>query len=185
MRMRCQPQKGAEPAVTRKDHICKWLAYLLALLPVWFLEAAVLRRVPVLGVFPMLLPLAAVAVAVLEGAAAGAGFGLAVGVLCDVVYYGTGGFMTIGLSLLGAASGLVTQYGLRQNFWGFLLCSGGCLAALDVFRILRRFLGGVAELSPLLRVAVPEVLWSLAFTPLIYLVIGFVYHRVGHTALMK
>ena len=53
----------------------KWGVYTLALLPVWFLEAYVLSRVPLWGVSPMLLPLAAVAVAVLEGASGGAGFG--------------------------------------------------------------------------------------------------------------
>ena len=45
----------------------KWTIYGLALLPVWWLEVFVLNRFPVLGVFPMLLPLAGVAVAVLEG----------------------------------------------------------------------------------------------------------------------
>ena len=53
----------------------KWTIYGLALLPVWWLEVFVLNRFPVLGVFPMLLPLAGVAVAVLEGTLAGAGFG--------------------------------------------------------------------------------------------------------------
>lgn len=170
--------------MTRGAQILKWVTYTLALIPVWFLEAAVLRRVPVLGVFPVLLPLAAVAVAVLEGAVAGAGFGTAVGVLCDVAYFGTGGSMTILLALLGAAVGLVTQYGLRQNYWGYLLCSAGALAALDALRVLRRLLTGAAPLMPLLRVAVPEVLWSLAFTPIVYLLFRAVHRRVGGTALM-
>ena len=43
----------------------KWTIYGLALLPVWWLEVFVLNRFPVLGVFPMLLPLAGVAVACL------------------------------------------------------------------------------------------------------------------------
>ena len=62
--------------MTRQDFILKWLFYALALLPVWWMDTFVLGRFPVLGVAPMLLPVAAVAVAVLEGALAGAGFGL-------------------------------------------------------------------------------------------------------------
>ena len=96
----------------------KWTIYGLALLPVWWLEVFVLNRFPVLGVFPMLLPLAGVAVAVLEGTLAGAGFGLAVGVLCDAVYFGTRGAMTLGLCLLCCACGAAAQYALNQGFWG-------------------------------------------------------------------
>ncbi len=164
--------------MTRLDFIKKWMTYGLALLPVWFLEAVVLRRLPVWGVFPVLLPLAAAAVAALEGAVAGAGFGLAVGLVCDAVYYGQAGGMTIGLTLAGAAVGLVSQYGLRQNFWGFLLCSGGVLSALNLFRVLGRLLGGTASLLPLLKVAVPEMLWSLLFTPVVYLIFMRVHRRV-------
>ena len=58
--------------MTRQDFILKWLFYALALLPVWWMDTFVLGRFPVLGVAPMLLPVAAVAVAVLEGALAGA-----------------------------------------------------------------------------------------------------------------
>lgn len=169
--------------MTRKNYIVKWLSYLLALLPVWFLEAAVLRRLPFFGAFPVLLPLAAVAVAVLEGPVSGAGFALAVGVLCGAAYYKTGAGMIIGMTLIGAGTGLVTQYGLRQNFWGFLLCSGGALIALDTLRVLRRLFLGMAPLAPLLKVAVPEVLWSLAFSPLVYILFRSVYRRVGGTAL--
>ena len=62
--------------MTRQDFLIKWGVYALALVPVWFLELFVLNRFPLFGVAPMLLPLAAVCVAVLEGTTAGAGFGL-------------------------------------------------------------------------------------------------------------
>ena len=54
--------------MTRQDFILKWLFYTLALLPVWWLDVFVLNRFTVLGVSPRLLPVAAVTVAVLEGA---------------------------------------------------------------------------------------------------------------------
>ena len=53
--------------MTRQDFLIKWGVYALALVPVWFLELFVLNRFPLFGVAPMLLPLAAVCVAVLEG----------------------------------------------------------------------------------------------------------------------
>ena len=101
--------------MTRQDFILKWLFYALALLPVWWMDTFVLGRFPVLGVAPMLLPVAAVAVAVLEGALAGAGFGLAVGVLCDAVYFGGHGFLTLGLCLIGWGAGAAAQYVLSRS----------------------------------------------------------------------
>ena len=83
--------------MTRQDFLIKWGVYALALVPVWFLELFVLNRFPLFGVAPMLLPLAAVCVAVLEGTTAGAGFGLFVGILCDAAYFNTDGAMTVGV----------------------------------------------------------------------------------------
>ena len=69
--------------MTTQDFSIKWLAYTLALLPVWFLDAFFLSRFPVFGVRPMLLPLCAAAVATLEGASAGVELCLSMaGVLC-------------------------------------------------------------------------------------------------------
>ena len=111
--------------MTRSDFIIKWGVYTLALVPVWILELYVLSRYPLFGVKPMLLPLAVVAVAVLEGSTAGGGFGLFVGVLCDACYHDTFGGMTLGLCLVGVCAGAVSRYALRQNLLGCLLCSLG------------------------------------------------------------
>ena len=67
--------------MTRNDFLIKWGVYALAILPVWWCELFLLNRFPLFGVIPMLLPLTAVAVAVLEGATAGAGYGLFVVIL--------------------------------------------------------------------------------------------------------
>lgn len=163
--------------MTRQTLTGKWLIYLMALLAVWFLEAGILRRLPYFGVFPMLLPLAAVAAAVLEGPAWGAAFGLAVGVIASVSYYGTGGGMILGLTLLGALAGLVSQYWLSQTFWGFFLSSAGALLVLDGFRVLWRLLAGVAPLPALLHVAGQEMFWSLLFSPLVYLLFRLARRR--------
>lgn len=117
--------------MTRQDFLIKWGVYALALVPVWFLELFVLNRFPLFGVAPMLLPLAAVCVAVLEGTTAGAGFGLFVGILCDAAYFNTDGAMTVGLCLIGVGAGALAQYVLRQNLVGCLLCSFAALALID------------------------------------------------------
>ena len=117
--------------MTRSDFMIKWGVYALAILPIWFLEVYVLNRLPVLGVTPMLMPLAAVAAAVLEGATGGAGYGLFVGILCDAAYHGTNGAMTLGLCLLCCACGAAAW---RRAPWPSTPCgriwSAACCAPL-------------------------------------------------------
>lgn len=164
--------------MTRQDFFIKWGVYALALLPVWFLELYVLNRFPVFGVTPMLLPLAAIAVAVLEGAVAGGGFGLAVGILCDAAYFNTDGAMTIGICVLGILAGVVAQYALRQDLVGCLLCSFVGLVLIDLVRMAARLLAWQTPVSAMLAVAVPEVLWSMVFVTPVYLLFRWVYRRV-------
>lgn len=116
----------------------------------------------------MLIPVAAVIVGVLEGTAGGAGFGLFAGVLCDAVYFGGWGGMTLGLCLLGWGAGAAAQYVLSSSFGGCVLCAAAALALLDLGRLVAGLFTGLAPLSALLRVAVPEVLWSLCFVCLLY-----------------
>ena len=147
--------------MTRRDLIHKWLVYALGLLPLWLLDDYILPRYPLFGVTPMLLPVAAAAVAVLEGAYAGAGFGMAAGM----------------------AIGALAQYALSQSFPGCLLCSAAILALLDLLRVLRGLITHAASLPALLQVAVPEFLYSLAWTPVVYLLFRAIFRRVGGTKL--
>ena len=166
--------------MTRQALFHKWFLYALALFPVWLLDACILSRYPLFGV---LLPLAVVAVAVLEGSHAGAGFGLGVGLLWALAYSSGKGMMVIGLTLVGLLTGAAAQYALSQSFLGCLLCSAGALAAIDLWRIAVRLFVRSAGWTSMLRVAVPEILWSLAWTPLVYLIFHAVYRRVGGSRL--
>lgn len=164
--------------MTRQDFLIKWGVYALALLPVWFCEVFLLNRFPLFGVAPMLLPLAAIAVAVLEGTVAGAGFGLGVGILCDAVYFNPDGAMTVGLCLLGVGAGALSQYVVRQNLVGCLLCSLLALVCIDGVRILANLLTGAATLPVLLSLAGREIAWSMVFVLPVYALFLWVFRRV-------
>ena len=150
--------------MTRRDLFHKWLIYALGLLPVWLLDAYLLPRYPLFGVTPMLLP-------------------LAVGLLWEVAYPAGFGGMVFGLALAGMAMGALAQYALSQSFWGYLLCSAGVLILLDGLRIARGLFTNFASLPAMLQVAIPECLWSLAWTPLLWLLFRAIYRRVGGTRL--
>lgn len=170
--------------MTRNDYIIKWLAYALALLPILVLDLFLLPWFPLFGTIPSLLPAAAVTVAVLEGPTAGAGFGLFVGILSDALIPGLPGAMTFGLSLLGLGAGAAARYGVRQNFPGCLLCSAGALVIIDLVRVVSSLLQGKASLVALLAVALPEILWSLVFLPLIYAIFLWVFRRVPRAGVL-
>lgn len=169
--------------MTRRDLIHKWFIYSLGLVVVWLLDAYVLPRYPVYGTTPMLLPVAVVAVAVLEGALAGSGFGLAVGLLWEVAYPGGFGGLVAFLAVMGMLTGALAQYALSQSLPGCLLSSALMLGVLDGMRILRGLLTHAADLPTMLEVAVPECLLSLAWTPLVYLLFRQIFKRVGGTKL--
>ena len=80
--------------MTRRDLLFKWTVYGLGLLALWMLDAFLLPRYPIWGITPILLVPALVSVAVMEGAYAGTGFGLAVGLLWEAAY--AGGFGSTG-----------------------------------------------------------------------------------------
>ena len=169
--------------MTRRDLIHKWLVYALGLLPLWLLDDYILPRYPLFGVTPMLLPVAAAAVAVLEGAYAGAGFGMAVGLLWELAYPGGFGGLVLGMALAGMAIGALAQYALSQSFVSCLLCSAGVLAMIDGARIVRYLFVQAETLDVLLQVAASEIAVSLCFTPFIYLLFRMVFRRVGGTKL--
>jgi rod shape-determining protein MreD len=169
--------------MTRSDLIHKWLTYALGMVPVWLLDAYILPRYPIYGVTPMLLPLAVVAVAVLEGAYAGTGFGMGVGLLWALAYPDGFGALVVGMALAGMLTGTVSQYVLNQSYPGCLLCTAGVLAVLDGLRIFGRLVTERATLPAMLQVAVPEILLSLAWTPVVWLIFHAVHRKVGGTRL--
>lgn len=169
--------------MTRRDQIHKWFFYALALIPVWLVDEFILNRIPLFGIIPMLLPLAVVSVAVLEGSVAGAGFGMAVGLLWELAYPGGSGILVFGMTVAGMLTGSIAQYALSQSFVSCLLCSAGVLGMIDAARILRALFVQMETLDVLLQVAASEILVSLCFTPVIYLLFRMVFRRVGGTKL--
>lgn len=159
--------------------IFKWFLYALGVVPVWILETMILNRLPVLGVIPVLLPLAGVAVALWEGPVPGGAFGLCLGVVADALYPGVPGGMTLGLALLGCLVGLMAQNGVRQNYLGYLLSSAVCMLLLDGIRVLWGAVSGLGPIGALALVGLKEALWSLCFTLLIYPIFKRIYKKTA------
>lgn len=163
--------------MTRQDFIWKWLSYGVLLVIVTALNYQGLTLLP-LGAVPLLLVTLAIAVGVLEGPAAGAGFGIAAGVMQMAVTHGHV-LWVCALPFVGWLCGLITQYVLRQDFIGYWLSCLAAMLAYDGGQVGLRWLRGTAELPLLLRVAVPEYLWTVAFAIPVYLMCRFCHRRFG------
>ena len=169
--------------MTRRNLIHKWSVYGLGLVLVWLLDGCILPRYPLFGTIPMLLPLAATAVAVLEGAYGGAGFGMAVGLVWELAYPGGFGGLVFGMAAAGLAAGSASQYILSQSYPGCLICSCGVLLRLEALRLFRGVVTDTAAFGAMLPVAGAELALSLAWSPVIYLLFRSIYRRVGGTRL--
>ena len=169
--------------MTRQDFAFKWLLYAVALLPGLLLEFAVFSRWPLLGVSPVLVPVAAFTVAVLEGPTGGAGYGLFCALFWSAATPGDTGGVFVTLTLLCLLAGLLAQRFLRQNLLGCLLCSLLGLTVWELFRVAVRLFSRAATLPQLLKIALPELLLSLAFVLVIYPLYRAVYRKVGGTKL--
>lgn len=170
--------------MTRHLLLQKWRTYALeGLLPIWLLDLYVLSRYPMFELTPQLLPLAVVCVAVLEGAYAGTGFGLGVGLLWTLTYPGTMSMRILLLALVGMAVGVLTQYALQQSFPGYLLCSFGVMVLINGLNVLQQRMVYRADLSMLARVACGDCLLTLMWSPVVYVLFQKIFRRVGGTKL--
>ena len=170
--------------MTRRVLFYKWFWYLMAIVPLCIAEEHLFNRLRLFGVAPVLLPLAAVAAAMLEGPAAGGSYGLVVGLFCVASWPGEGWIFLLPLTLAGILVGVACQYGLRPGYPGCLLCSAGVLAVVSFLRILIRLLWERAELLPMLELAARELVVSLPFALPVYFLYSRVYAKVGGTRLM-
>ena len=125
--------------MTQRDTTIKVAAYGAALVALMVLNYYVLGPLPIPQ--PLLLLCGAVAVGTLEGPRFGAGFGLAAGLVMATV--GHAGLLCVpAVSAIAWGTGVLTQHILRRDLVGHVLCA----------------------LCALLRVAGPELLWSLLFS---------------------
>lgn len=155
----------------------KWALYALAFLLVFFLESCVFNRFPICHAIPALAPLAAVAVGCFEGPRGGAAFGLATGLLCNAVYYRSGGIMIPICTLVGLLSGFTSGRQIGRTPLGMLLCSGVSITLLELARVGYYHFFGKNPLDPLRAIAVPEGIYSFAFALPVYGLFWLVYRR--------
>lgn len=157
--------------------LIKWLTYSGGVLLLFFLERCVLNRLPIYGCTPVLAILAVVTVACFEGCMSGSILGLCVGTLCALVYYRAGQLMVPVCTVCGLLAGATTDRQMGKTLPGVLLCDLGALLCMEGLHVWIRVVFWRQELDGLLRIAVPEGLYSFLFALPIYALFRLIYRR--------
>lgn len=151
-----------------KVNLRRLLLYALYLFLVLVFQTMVLTQLRPLGVCPFILPAAAVAVGMFEGASWGAVFGLVLGIFTDMAYVES----TIGYTLLfpaiAFAVGFVSQFFINRRFFAFMVATCAALLITGVFQMVKVLVSEGWSFS-LLYTVILQTVWSLVPAVLAYL----------------
>ncbi|MBR7082285.1 MAG: hypothetical protein IKI49_06270 [Oscillospiraceae bacterium] len=146
----------------------KVLLYAVTLIILYMLQAVVFSELKLLGVKPLIIPLAVVGVAIFEGSHGGGVFGLFAGMLFDIAYAQPLIEYTILMTALGIAVGLFADYVLSRRFPSYVLCCISALLLVSAVQMLWMLVFGGAQPRELLGTAWRQLVYSIIFIAPLY-----------------
>ena len=123
--------------LARSTTIFKWSLYAGATLVFFLLQGALLQRISLWGVIPFCFPILAAVLGMYEGPLPGSIYGLALGVLCDLLLpAAVPCFYTLVFPAVGLCAGLISQSLLPAGFVCAAACSLPAFFLTDLFHCL-------------------------------------------------
>lgn len=175
---------GRLPGLFRHKSYAAWLVYGLGALCVLLLQSAPHFFPTLWGARPVPLVLFVTCVALCEGAQLGAMIGALAGLLWGIYSFRLFGFDALVLMLIGLAAGLLVEWLLRANFLSaVLLCAGATLTqALLEWLFCYVLFWKEQSVTVLWRVFLPNCLYTVVLTPLMYWAVRGLARRIRRRA---
>ena len=126
-----------------------------------------LGNLRIMGVCPLVLPAAAAALGMFEGATFGPVFALIMGLFADMAFIETKIFYTLLLPALALGSAFVSEFFINRRFFAFMGISVIVLLICGTLQMLKTIAADGFGMDMLTVVAV-QTIWSLPFSALTY-----------------
>ena len=157
--------------LARNESIFKWSLYAGAALVLLFLQGSLLQRITLWGVIPFLYPAVAAVLGNYEDPVPSTIFGLALGVVCDLLLPGSIPCLyTLTLPLAGFSGSLIAKSLLKAGFLCALVSAAAAFLLTDLPRCLILWAAGRSAWGAGLWVMIREFLvtapWLLLAVPL-------------------
>ena len=167
-----EPQKieSGDPVRKLSGRYLKWTAYGLFLLLMCLLQAAPYLIPEIFGARPLLVVPTVVFIAMFTGPIGGAAAGIAGGLLWDLYSDRLLGFNAIVLLIICCACGLLVRLLIRNNLPSALLLAAGALLFQGLMDWFFNYvlLRGSEPWYMLLHLTLPNALYTLILSPLLY-----------------
>ena len=150
-----------------KINLNKVVKYTLFMFLTLMAQNMVLSHIQPLGIHPLILPAAAAAAGMFEGATWGPVFSLFMGYFADMSFVENSIFFLVLLPLLSLLSAFVSQFFINRRFFAFMGLSLLSLVITSGLQILKT-MALDAWSTQLLLVGIFQTLWSLPFSALAY-----------------
>lgn len=149
------------------ERVKRVLKYLLYMFLTLVAQNMLFTQIRPMGVAPMVLPAAAVAVGMFEGATWGAVFGLIMGIFADMAFVENTILFTVLFPLLAFGSGFVSQFFINRRFFAYM---GAALVGLLITAVVQMEMVIVSDTwSPvMISTVLLQTLWSLPPAVLVY-----------------
>ena len=152
--------------ILEKLDLTRLLRYALFMLLTLMFQNMVLSHIRPLGVCPLVLPAAAAAVGMFEGATFGPVFSLIMGYFADMSFVENRIFLLL-LPVLSLLAAFVSQFFINRRFFAFMGLTLLSLVITSGLQILKT-MALDAWSTQLLLVGIFQTLWSLPFSALAY-----------------
>lgn len=156
----------------------KWIFYITVLFLCAIVESTLLSKINILGGKPQLLIFAVSVIAMLEGVNGGASAGLAAGLFMDAMCAPSEGFYTVAYVVCGIVVSIINEFTYHKTYPVSLLFWLAAVLVCDtLYYVFYMLVMGKGSPLLVLKLLPGEILATVLFTPIIYLILYHLHRR--------